>query len=188
MWSEKKIETYLKSNLPEKRFKHILGVRDTAVKLAKLYGVSEEKAALAALIHDCAKNLEDNKLIQLIKSKSMKIDGISKRSPQLLHGLAGAILAKDNMGIEDEEILEAVTYHTTGKKRMSSLEKIIYLADYIEPNRNFPGVEDLRKTALRDLDEAVLMALEGTIKYVISKGELLHPDTIKARNYLLCRS
>jgi predicted HD superfamily hydrolase involved in NAD metabolism len=187
MWSERKIEAYLRENLKEKRFIHTLGVRDTAVKLAKLYSENAAKASLAALLHDCAKSLSDKELIHMVSKKGCKIDWIHEKSPQLLHGHAAAIIAEDIMEVMDKDVLEAVTYHTTGKSNMSTLVKIIYLADYIEPGRSFPGVEELRKTAEVNLDEAVLMALEGTIKYVISCRQLLHPDTIEARNYLLIK-
>ena len=106
-------------------------------------------------------------------------------SINLMHGLAGSIIAKHIMGIEDEDVLNSISYHTTGRKNMTILEKIIYIADYIEPMRNFPGVDELRKIAYSNLDEALLLSFDNTIKYVITKGQLLHLDTIEARNYIL---
>jgi predicted HD superfamily hydrolase involved in NAD metabolism len=187
MWSEEKIKAYLKDRVSEKRFNHVLGVCDTAVKMAECYGYNKEAAKLAALIHDIAKNMEDSELTKLVSSRGYELDAIESNSPQLLHGLAAAIIGKEEIEIEDEEIFNSVRYHTTGREKMSQLEKIIYLADYIEPSRNFPGVEELRALAFKDLDAAVLMALENTIRYVIKKGELLHIDTVRARNYLLIR-
>lgn len=185
MWSEEKIEIYLKDRLSEKRYYHTLGVRDTSVKLAMLYNVDVSKARLAALLHDNAKYMSDEEILEIIKSKGYKIDSVCKKSPQLLHGLAGAIIAKQKMDLRDKEIFDAVRYHTTGKKNMSMLEKIIYIADYIEPTRNFAGVEEFRKCAYENLDKVLLIALESSIEYVISKGELLHMDTVNARNYLV---
>jgi putative HD superfamily hydrolase of NAD metabolism len=184
MWNEEAIKEYLKHNISEKRLIHTLGVAESAVELAVLYGENVEKARYAALVHDCAKNIKDDKLIQIARAHNYKIDSICKKNAQLLHGLIGAIIAYEKMEIKDKEIFNAVRYHTTGKKNMSKLEKIIYLADYIEPSRDFSGVNNLRELAKINLDEAVLLALNNTIKFVISRGELLHIDTVHARNYL----
>lgn len=185
MWSENKIQEYLKLNLKYKRYEHSLSVRDTAVKLAKIYNVDIEKARVAGLVHDCAKNMTDGQLLDIALSHKIRIDEVCQESPQLVHGAVGAILANEIMGITDEETLNAITYHTTGRKNMSMLDKIIYIADYIEPLRNFPGVEELRSTAFEDIDKALLKSFDNTIKFVIDRGQLLHYDTIEARNYVL---
>lgn len=186
MWSEKKILEYLKRNLTEKRFSHVLNVCETSEKLAKLYGADVEKAKISALIHDCAKNFKEDYLIDLLQKANVTIDEITIRNFELLHGHAAAVIGKNEMEIYDEEILMAAKYHTTGRENMSLLEKIIYLADYIEPGRVFDGVDLLRKVAFnKSLDEALLIAIDNTIKYILSKGQLIHIDTIKARNYLL---
>lgn len=185
MWKETEIENYLQDKISAKRYQHVLGVRDTAVKLAKTYGADEEKAMIAALLHDCAKNMGDLELIQLVKENGYIPDKVEMQSPQLLHGRAAAIIGKNVMGIEDSSIFHAVTYHTTGREGMGLLEKIIYLADYIEPSRNYPGVEVFRKESFTNLDRAMLMSLENTIKYIIDRGQLLHTNTIEARNYFL---
>jgi len=185
MWNEKQIEEYLKNNLKESRYKHSLSVRDTAVELAKKYGEDEFKARLAGLTHDCAKNMNHKEIIAIIEKNGYNIDMVSRNNPELLHGLAGSIIAKNVMGIEDEDILNSIAYHTTGRKEMSLLEKIIYIADYVEPLRNFPGVDKLRETVYRDLDEGILLSFNNTITYVISLGQLLHRDTIDARNYII---
>lgn len=187
MWKEKEIEAYLRKRLEADRFQHVLGVRETAINLAKHYNGEVEKAKIAALIHDCAKNMTDREMLEIVKSEGYGVDWVCEHSPQLLHGLAGAIIGKNIMLINDEDIFAAVRYHTTGRKNMSLLEKVIYLADYIEAGRNFPGVEDLRRLAFEDIDKAILSSLDSTIGYVISKGQLLHTDTIDARNYLICR-
>lgn len=185
MWSEEQIKEYLRQNLKTKRYEHVLSVKDTAIKLAERYNEDLVKAKIAALIHDCAKNMSDEELINISEKHNLYIDEICKESPQLLHAPVGAIIAKETMEIEDDDILNAVCYHTTGRENMSILEKIIYIADYIEPLRNFPGVDELRELAYKDLDEALLKSFNNTIKFVIDKGQLLHLDTIKGRNYIV---
>lgn len=187
MWSKEKIEAYIREKLEPERFNHVLGVVDSAAKLAEAYDGNIEKAVIGAMIHDCAKNMTDEEIMNIVESNGYEADWVSKRSPQLLHGLAGGLIGKNLMGINDGEIFEAVRYHTTGRRNMSLLDKIIYLADYIEPGRNFPGVEELRKLAFEDIDKAVLAALNNTIAHVIKKGQLLHTDTVDARNFFICR-
>lgn len=186
MWSEDKIIDYLKANLKSDRYEHSLSVRDTAVKLASIYKSDMDKARLAGLIHDTAKNLTDIQILDLVSNRGLEIDCICRSNPQLMHGLAASIIAQDVMGINDEEVLSAVIYHTTGKKNMSLLEKIIYISDYVEPLRKFPGVEELRRAVEIDLDDALLKSFDLTIKYVIDRKQLLHFNTIEGRNYLLC--
>lgn len=188
MWSEQQIKDYLKENLKPKRYEHSLGVRDTAVKLAKIYNCDIEKANKAGLVHDCAKNMTDAELIDIAKKSGLVIDEVCEESPQLLHGPVGALIAKEKMGIEDKDILNAIAYHTTGRKHMSLLEKIVYIADYIEPLRNFPGVDELREKAFINLDEALLKSFNNTIKFIIDRGQLLHLNTIEGRNYLVSKS
>lgn len=185
MWNEAEIQKYLKENLNEQRFNHSLRVKDTAVKLAAFYGEDINKAKIAGLVHDSAKNMKDDEIINILENNGYNIDVMYKKTPNIMHGLVGSIIAKSLMGISDEDILNSITYHTTGRKNMSVLEKIIYISDYIEPMRNFPGVSELRELAYKDLDEALLLSFDNTIKYVISRGQLLHFDTIEARNYII---
>ena len=185
MWNDKKIEEYLENNLKIRRFQHSLGVRDTAATLAQIYGEDVEKAKIAGIVHDCAKNMQDEELIKICLEHGMDISDVYKESPQLLHGAVGAIIANELMEIYDKDILNAISYHTTGREEMSLLEKIIYISDYIEPMRNFPGVEAIRDMAFKDLDIALLKAFDNTIKFVINNEELLHPHTILGRNYII---
>lgn len=185
MWSNEEILEYLKENLKESRYEHTLGVVKTAKALAKINGVEEEKAELAALIHDSAKNMHINSMKKMLVENFEQIDDIEEKTPQLLHGKVAAIIGKTIMGIEDEEVLSAAAYHTTGKGNMTLLEKIIYIADYIEPNRVYPGVEELRKLTFEDLDKGVIVGLNNTINYILKQGGLIHPNTIEARNYLI---
>ncbi|WP_326511544.1 bis(5'-nucleosyl)-tetraphosphatase (symmetrical) YqeK [Clostridium intestinale] len=185
MWSNEEILQYLRENLKESRYEHTLGVVKTAKALAKINGVEEEKAELAALIHDSAKNMHINSMKKMLEENFEQIDDIEEKTPQLLHGKVAAIIGRNIMGIEDEEVLSAAAYHTTGKKNMTLLEKIIYIADYIEPNRVYPGVEELRKLTFEDLDKGVIVGLNNTINYILKQGGLIHPNTIEARNYLI---
>ena len=188
MWSQDKIVEYLRSNLRYKRFEHSLSVRDTAVELAKFHKADVEKARLAGLVHDCAKDKSGEELLGIASAAGYHVDEISMDSPKLLHGLVGAIIAKDVMGIEDEDVLNAVTYHTTGRKGMSMLEKIIYIADYVEPLREFPGVDKMRQDVYVNLDSAMLYAFDSTIRYVIERGQMIHPYSVEGRNYVIIES
>jgi len=187
MWDESEMLHYLKLNLSESRLKHSLGVSETAVALAKKYGENIESARIAGLVHDCGKNMKDEQLIKVANDHELQNDEIYLRNPSILHGLVGSIIAREVMGIQEEGILNAIRYHTTGRRNMSVLEKIIYIADYIEPLREFSGVDKLRILSMVDLDAAVIQSLENTIKYVISQKQLLHIDTVQARNYLLIK-
>lgn len=188
MWSDNEIKEYIKAKLKKSRYEHSLGVSETASKLAKVYGANVEKARMAGLIHDCAKNMGDSEILKIINDNGIKIDKLSLKMPQILHGLAASIIAEKVMGIEEQDILNAVIYHTTGRENMSTLEKIIYLSDFIEPSRDFEGVKELRELAYKNLETALISAFDSSIKYVIYKQELLHMDTINARNYLIIKA
>lgn len=179
------IQKYLKDNLDSKRYQHSLGVAETSVKLAEIYGADKKKAEIAGLIHDCAKNISNKMLIEKALGYNIVLDDILKSSPSLLHGPVGAYVAKEIFDINDEEIFDSVYFHTIGKPNMSLLTKIIYLSDFIEPGRKFPGVEDLRKWAYDDLDKALLLAFDNTLQHIISKSRLIHINTVNARNHLL---
>lgn len=185
MWSKIEILQYIKENLKESRYIHTLGVAQCAIQLAKINDVNQDRAEVAALIHDCAKNMSTEQMYKLLEESNYEVDDVMKCSPQLLHGKVGAIIANTLMEIEDEEILSSVEFHTTGRKNMTTLEKIIYIADYIEPNRNYPGIEVLRKTTFDNLNEGVLQGLSNTITYVVKNGLMIHPLSVEARNYLI---
>jgi predicted HD superfamily hydrolase involved in NAD metabolism len=171
--------------IDERRLQHSMGVSRCAVDLARHYGVDEAKAELAGLVHDCAKCLSLDKSLDLGRKYGFEADEISLNNNALLHAPLGAYLAGDLFGIQDTEVLEAIACHTTGKENMSLLDKIIFVADYIEVDRNYPGVKEIRKLAYADLNESVIKALELSIKNVLERGRLLHPMTIEARNYLI---
>jgi len=179
------MKVYLKNNLIENRYIHVLGVVDTAIRLAKINKVDEKKAEIAALAHDIAKNMTIYELKDILDKNNIELSYDEEKNQELWHSMVGPIVAKEIFGIEDEEILSAMRWHTTGKENMSKLDKVIYMADMIEPNRNFKGVDNLRRETFKDLDNGVLQGLNHTIKYLLNKGVAIDINSIKARNYLL---
>ncbi|OPJ59077.1 bis(5'-nucleosyl)-tetraphosphatase (symmetrical) YqeK [Clostridium chromiireducens] len=188
MLSIEEIKAYLKTNLMEKRYTHILGVADTAKKLAKLNGISEEKAEIAGLAHDVAKNLKVDTMKEIMEKNNIILSEVEQNNANLWHSIIADIVAKDKLGIGDEEILDAVRWHTTGKEDMSTLTKIIYIADMIEPSRKFEGVEDIRKLTFEDLDRGVYYGLTCSIEFLLTRNLLIDENTMKARNYFLLDS
>ena len=179
------LELIVREKIGEERYGHTMDVVDVAMKLAKVHHASEEKVRLAALLHDYAKNISHEESLDLVYSHGIILDDISMSSTNLIHGPLGSKLAQENFNIEDQEILDAITYHTTGRENMSLVEKVIFLADFIEPGRDFKGIENIRSVAYEDLDRAILLALDSTIGFLLKKQSLLHLNTVLARNYLL---
>ncbi|OHW62515.1 putative nicotinate-nucleotide adenylyltransferase [Andreesenia angusta] len=173
--------------LSESRYNHTLGVMNEAIRLAERYGEDREKAAVAALLHDLGKSKRIYELLKLDCSSDIILEENLKKNGALYHAVASRMVAERRYSISDSDILNAVRYHTTGRPNMTNLEKIVYLADYIEPGRDFPGVEEMRKISYEDLDRAMLCALENTIVHVVSNGQILHEDTVRSRNYILAR-
>ena len=180
-----KIKERLKERQPQGRYQHTLGVVKAACNLANHYGLSIEKARIAALLHDYAKDLTEEELISYIRSHNLEVDQSLLETYQLLHGIVGAHMAKIEFQIEDEDILQAIKYHTTGRLDMRPLEKIIYLSDFIEENREFPGVNSLRELAYKDLDCGLLQGFNNTIKFLLKTDKVLHSNTVEARNQIL---
>ncbi|MBQ8093776.1 MAG: bis(5'-nucleosyl)-tetraphosphatase (symmetrical) YqeK [Clostridia bacterium] len=174
-----KMEYKLKKALDMERYIHTKGVEKTARKMAKVFGEDEEKAGLAGLLHDCAKCLSLDKMNKAVKD--YPVDDLMRHSKSLLHSAAGRCLAESVYGVTDPEVLEAIRWHTTGRAGMSRLEKIVYLADIIEPSRKpFPGIEELRRLCMEDLDKAMHTALLMSLEHVAKQGKTLHPDTLAA--------
>lgn len=176
----------LEKILPPKRFLHSIGVAEEAVKLAKLYGADADKAYTAGLLHDCAKGYSIDEQIRMCNDLGVSLDAASLKCVAVIHAPLGAEIAKQKYGISDVEILDAIRYHTVGAANMTTLIKIIYLADMIEPSRDFEGVEHIRALSLKNLDEAVLAALEKSIEFNLKKKTIIHPDTLTAWNYMIC--
>ncbi|MBR2214906.1 MAG: bis(5'-nucleosyl)-tetraphosphatase (symmetrical) YqeK [Selenomonadaceae bacterium] len=183
-WEEMKDK--LAAGLKPERYQHSLGVADTAVFLARRFGVAEEKAKLAGLLHDAARVFPNEALPSEAKKRHLSIDEVEAAMPLLLHAPLGAILVAEEYGVKDAEIAQAIARHTVGGRSMTPLDKLIYFADMIEPNRNYPGVEELRRYAREaTLDEMILKGLSESIIFVTQKGSLIHPDTVAARNEIL---
>lgn len=173
------------NRIGEKRYNHTIRVRDTAVELAKIYNVDLEKAYVAGMLHDCAKIRDEKELIEVSFDYGLNLTDDMEKAPQIIHSFLGAIISEKKYGIEDEDILNAIRFHTTGRENMSDLEKIVFLADYIEPMRNFSGVDKARKLACEDLNKAMMYSLNNTILFLCNKDEYIALNTIKARNYIL---
>lgn len=181
---EKKLASRLKSG----RYLHCIGVRDCAVRLAERFSVDPHKAALAGLLHDCAREVPVENMLAAAREMRIAIDPVEEQVPLLLHAVIGARMLPSVYGIDDAEVQQAVSRHTVGGRNMTPLDKIIYLADMIEPNRMYPGVEELRQMAFSaKLDEVMLTAFDQSILFILKKHTLLHPDTIAARNEILCK-
>lgn len=180
------IQEKLQSALSIKRYIHTMGVANEAERLAEIFGTQydKQKARIAGLLHDCAKDFPPEMRERFCKEYKVPVDDYMKEVPDLIHPFLGAEVAKREYLVTDEEILGAIRFHTTGRANMSLLEKIIYVADYIEPNREpFEGLEEARRLAYLDLDMAMKYILEETIKYVKTRGRELHPFSIEALEY-----
>ena len=171
----KQAKELVRSRLSDKRYEHTINVKKMAVKLAKQYGVDEEKAALAALLHDSAKELSKDEMRAILQAHPEYAEGGESRPTPVWHGICAAILARTEWGVEDEAVLSAIACHTAGKPGMSKLDKIVYLADMSSAERDWPGVNRLRKLERKDLDAAMLMALKQTNDFVLSQGKPLDP-------------
>jgi putative HD superfamily hydrolase of NAD metabolism len=178
-------EETIRRLLPEKRFRHSVGVSETAGKLAKKYGADHEKARLAGMLHDIVKYFSDEQLAAVIRRREDVPDDFLEFSDKLWHAPVGAVYAEEKLGISDREILDAMTYHTTGRRNMTLLDKIIFLADYIEPGRDFAGVDEVREEAGKDLNEAVYQELQRTIIHLLENRKSVYPKTFEAYNDLI---
>lgn len=174
----------LSKKLNKKRFCHSIGVMDTAACLAMKYGYDINKAKYAGILHDCAKSLSSEKLLDKSRKYSLELSEIEKENPDLLHAKIGKFLAKEDYKITDEEILDAIFYHTTGRPGMNILEKIIFVSDYIEPNRtkDIPGIKEIRAMAFENIDKCVVMICCNSLGYLKEKGALI--DKITEETYL----
>lgn len=171
------------SYLKPKRMPHVLGTEQEAVRLARQYGADETQSRIAALLHDCTKKLDLPQQLSLCRHYAIPLDEMERNYLKLLHSKTGAAVARDRFGVSDE-IYNAIFYHTTGKADMTLLEKIIYLADYIEPSRSFPGVEELRTAVHEDLDRGLCRALADSIVELQGYGSPVHPNTQEALSYI----
>jgi predicted HD superfamily hydrolase involved in NAD metabolism len=177
-FTETEIKEYLKANLQPGKYKHTLGVTSLALVLAKKNDVSPEKTRLAALLHDCGKEIERHKKYL----KYVKFDSFEKLIKPVWHNKLGEVIAKRYFKIKDNEVLSAIRKHSIADKFMSPLDKIIYIADIAEKNRKFKDAVRIRRTALRNLNEGFILALAKKIEYVLLKKKIIHPKSVKAWN------
>jgi predicted HD superfamily hydrolase involved in NAD metabolism len=188
MFNRSKIIEYLTKYQTGARLQHILSTEQCAIRLADLYNVDEEKAQIAALLHDCAKWMDNNSIMENALEYGLTLDDVYKNNPNLAHGWAGANIARKVFGIYDKEILDAICYHTIPSLVMSDLSKLIYVADYIEDTRNFDDARRIRGMLYKDLDEVFLITLSSIIKHQISAGKQLHVDSVHTYNNIISRN
>lgn len=167
--------------MSEQRFRHVLGVEAAALELAQQYGCDERKASLAALLHDYAKEVADQVFLDLIDQYQLG-EELKAWGNNVWHGMVGAYKIRQDFSLEDQDILQAIQRHTVGAKQMTLLDKVLYVADYIEPNRDFPGVEEARQLSKLSLDKAVAFATARTIAHLAQKRIPIYPQTIETYN------
>ncbi|REK76138.1 bis(5'-nucleosyl)-tetraphosphatase (symmetrical) YqeK [Paenibacillus paeoniae] len=179
-----RIMELVRAEMPERRWRHTEGVMETAISLSRRYGEDPQRAELAAIIHDVAKFWPIERQGNAIRDNGLNLD-VLDYDKELWHAVVGAWVAEHDFGVTDVGVLDAIRYHTSGRRGMSKLEKIVWLADYIEPGRDFPGVDAIRALSEEHLEKAVLAGLDGTIGFLIAKGKRIYPLTIEARNGML---
>lgn len=174
----------VQKQMPAKRWEHTLGVMETAASLANLYGADAKKADLAAILHDYVKYWPVEKMREIIVEQGFP-EQLLYYGKELWHAPVGAFIVSREFGIDDEEVLDAIRYHTSGREQMALLDKVVCLADYIEPGRDFSGVNHLRDLAKHSLEEALVAGFDSTIQFLIQQGKKIYPLTVHARNSLL---
>lgn len=175
----------LRNCIPLPRYEHSLRVAEMGEHLAEIWGAPRRETIQACLLHDCARDLPRNILLKWGVEFGIIISEIEYYFPVLLHAPVGAEFARRKYGITDERVLDAIRWHTTGRATMSLLEKITLLSDYTEDGRSFPGIERVRALLAKDLDEALLVAFDQKVSYMLQMSWPVHPSTIEARNWLV---
>lgn len=180
----KELRKAMKEVQTSKRFEHTKGVEYTSAALAMRYGASMEDALVAGLLHDCAKCLTDEEQLSVCEKNNLNISEVEKKHPSLLHSKVGAYLAEHKYGIQNQDILNAIRNHTTGRQGMSLLEKIVFVADYVEPGRTqAPNLAEIRQLAFEDIDRALLKILEDTLSYLEDSEDEIDPQTRRTWEY-----
>ena len=175
----------IKSMMSENRYNHCVNVSKEAVKLAKRYGGDEEKAAVAGILHDITKEMPKEEQLQIMLDSGIILDDIQKKAPKLWHGISGSVYIKKHFGIEDEDILNEICYHTTGRAGMSLLEKIIFVADFTSEERTYKGVATMRKKSRKSLEDAMLYGFKFTFSDLSSRELAIHPDELACYNEIV---
>ncbi|MFD0674082.1 bis(5'-nucleosyl)-tetraphosphatase (symmetrical) YqeK [Cohnella sp. GCM10027633] len=173
-----------RGQMPDKRWRHTLGVVDTAIELAGRFGGDVRKAELAALLHDYSKSWQTSRMEKVIREERLPPE-LLEYDKELWHAHVGAWAVRTEHGIADEEVLDAIRYHTSGRESMTLLDKIVCLADYMEPGRDFPGVDRIRELAKTSLEQALIAGFDSTIALLLERGRRIFPLTISARNGLI---
>ena len=181
------IDQYLPylDNLSEDRRVHSLNVSAEAVRYAEKYGGDVEKARLAGLLHDVTKETDFDTQLQIIENGGIMLTELEKRSPKLWHAISGACYVRDVIGIDDEDIFNAIRFHTTARAGMSQLEKIIFLADFTSAERDYPDIDVIREHAEHSIEEGMLYGIKFTIGRLVGRGDLVSPDALSAYNDIL---
>lgn len=181
-----RVIAWLKLNVPETRLRHILRVEKMSIELAQRHRLDPVQAALAGLMHDLAKFFKPDRLLQMAKNEGLELDPVDELNPHLLHADVGAIVAREEFGIHNSDILDAIRNHTLGKPDMSLLSCVVYLADGLEPGRGTtPELEELRRLSRQDLIEATWKAADCSVRHLIHARHLIHPRTVHTRNWFL---
>lgn len=175
----------IKSMMSENRYNHCVNVSKEAVKLAKRYGGDEEKAAIAGILHDITKEIPKEEQLQIMLDSGIILDDIQKNAPKLWHGISGSAYIKNHLDIDDEDILNAICYHTTGRAGMSLLEKIIFVADFTSEERTYKGVATMRKKSRKSLEDAMLYGFKFTFSDLSSRELAIHPDELACYNEIV---
>jgi predicted HD superfamily hydrolase involved in NAD metabolism len=183
--TEKQLKELMRKRFSTKRYQHLLGAAEMARQLAVTWDVDETLAVEAALLHDYAKIYKGSEMLEMSEKRHLVTDEVYRQFPELLHAKLGAVLVKEELGIVDPQILGAITSHCYGGENMSMLDKIIFIADYIEPGRKFEGVEAVRAMAFKNINRALLMAIEGTLRHIIKRDKPIHVTSVMIRNALL---
>lgn len=175
----------IKSKMSEHRFVHSINVSKEARKLAKIYGADAEKAEIAGILHDITKEMPVEEQLKFITDSGIILDNVQKNAPKLWHGISGSIYIKENLDINDADILNAIRYHTTGRAGMSLLEKIIFVADFTSQERTYKGVSTMRKKSRKTLDEAMLYGFKFTFSDLSKRELAIHPDELACYNEIV---
>lgn len=187
MLTFEEMKTTLEQALPHKRFQHSLYVYETALKMGKHFHGNLEKIGIAALLHDCGREIPTRDSLMYAITHNIPMDFVEEHQPILLHAKLGRYFARDKYGVADPEILDAIAQHTTGAPHMSQTSMIVYLADLLEPTRDFKGIKELREVAGQDLELAMLKAMEHTMQYLLTYDLLVHPDCLEGYNQLAAK-
>lgn len=177
----------IKSRMSDYRYTHSVNVSKEAVRLAKKYGADTEKASLAGILHDITKETPKEEQLQIMTDGGIILDNVQKNSSKVWHGISGSVYIRDVLNITDEDILNAVRYHTTGRAGMSLLEKIIFIADFTSAERDYNGVKTMRKKADKALENAMLYGLQFTLKDLSKRAMIIHPDALACYNEIVIK-